>query len=153
MPLTLRPDTLKHYRRDMENHVKPHLGAKPLTQLTAADLRKLYDTLKRNGRVTPRSGQNGGLSGATVHGIHATLHHALRAAAEQGLIPINPADGVEPPKVIRQPMKILSEEQLDIFLKTIEADEIWYDFFYTELTTGLRCGEICALQRNDLNFR
>ena len=42
---------MEHYRRDMENHITPRLGAKPLTQLTAADLRKLYDTLKQNGRV------------------------------------------------------------------------------------------------------
>ena len=105
MSATLRPSTLEHYRRDMENHVKPYLGRKPLAQLTAADLRKFYDSLKRNGSVKPRSGQSHGLSGATVHGIHATLHQALKAAKEQGFIPANPADAVEPPKVIHQPMK------------------------------------------------
>ena len=146
MAVPLRPGTLEHYRRDMENHVKPRLGAKPLTQLTAADLRKLYDTLKRNGRMKPRCGQSPGLSSTTVHGIHTTLHHALKAARDQGLIPVNLADEVEPPKVIRQPMKILTEKQLDIFLTAIKADEFWYDFFYTELTTGLRRDEICGLK-------
>ena len=52
----------------------------------------------------PRPGHSRGLSSTTVHGIHTTLHHALRAAVEQGLIPINPADEVEPPKVVRQPI-------------------------------------------------
>ena len=56
---------------------------------------------------------------------------------EQGLIPANPADEVEPPKAIRQPMNILNEDQLDTFMDAIKADSIWYDFFYTELTTGL----------------
>ena len=153
MSLTLRPDTLKHYRSDMEYYVKPHLGSKLLTQLTAADLRKLYDTLKQTGRVKSRPGQNSGLSSNTVHGIHTTLHHALRVAAEQGLIPINPADEVEPPKVIRQPMKILNEEQLDLFMDVIQKDAIWYDFFYTELTTGLRRGEICGLMWSDFDER
>ena len=153
MSATLRPSTLEHYRRDMKNHVKPYLGRKPLAQLTAADLRKLYDSLKRNGSVKPRSGQSRGLSGATVHGIHATLHQALKAAKEQGLIPANPADAVEPPKVIHQPMKILNEEQLDVFMETIKADPIWYDFFYTELTTGLRRGEICGLMWTDFDER
>ena len=50
-------------------------------------------------------------------------------------------------------MKVLNEEQLDIFMKTIEADEIWYDFFYTELTTGLRRGEICSLMWSDFDDR
>ena len=35
-------------------------------------------------------------------------------------------------------MNILNEEQLDAFMETIKADLIWHDFFYTELTTGLR---------------
>ena len=153
MSATLRPSTLEHYQRDMENHVVPYLGKKMLSQVTAADLRKLYDSLKKNGRVKPRSGQNHGLSSTTVHGIHTTLHHALSAAVEQGLIPTNPADEVEPPKVIRQPVNILNEEQLDNFMDTIKADPIWHDFFYTELTTGLRLGEICGLMWTDFDGR
>ena len=153
MPATLRPGTLEHYRKDMENHVMPYLGRKMLTQITAADLRKLYDRLKKNGRIKPRPGQGRGLSGTTVHNIHATLHHALRAAVDQGLIPTNPADAVEPPKVIRQPMNILNEGQLDVFMETVAADPVWHDFFYTELTTGLRRGEICALMWTDFDER
>ena len=153
MSSTLRPGTLEHYRRDMKNHVVPYLGKKMLSQVTAADLRKLYDTLKKSGRVKPRPGQGHGLSSATVHGIHTTLHHALRAAMEQGLIPTNPADEVDPPKVIRQSMNILNEEQLDTFMDTIKADPIWHDFFYTELTTGLRLGEICGLMWTDFDGR
>ena len=153
MSTTLRPSTLEHYQRDMTNHVIPYLGQKSLPQITAADLRKLYDTLKRNGRMNPRPGQGRGFSSTTVHGIHTTLHHALRAAVEQGLIPTNPADEVEPPKVVRQPMNVLNEEQLDIFMKTIEVDPVWYDFFYTELTTGLRRGEICGLMWSDFDER
>ena len=153
MAVTLRPSTLEHYRKDLTNHVTSYLGIKLLTQVTAMDLRKLYDTLKRNGRMNRRPGQSRGLSSNTVHGIHTTLHHALKAAKDQGLIPTNPADEVEPPKVIRQPMKILNEKQLDAFMDVIRQDAIWYDFFYTELTTGLRRGEICGLMWSDFDTR
>ena len=153
MSATLRPSTLENYQKDMENHVIPYLGQKTLTQITATDLRKLYDTLKESGRVSPRSDQGHGLSSTTVHGIHTTLHHALRAAVEQGLIPANPADEVEPPKVIRQPMNVLNEEQLDTFMAIIQKNPFWYDFFYTELTTGLRRGEICGLMWSDFDER
>ena len=54
MASILRPSTLDHYRRDMEHHVKPYLGQKKLTQITASDLRKLYGDLKKQGRVHPR---------------------------------------------------------------------------------------------------
>ena len=80
MASVLRLSTLEHYHSDMEHHVKPYLGQKKLTQITPADLRKLYDTLKQCGRVHPRPGQSRGLSTTTVHGIHTTLHHALKSA-------------------------------------------------------------------------
>ena len=33
----------------------------------------------------------------------------------------------------------------------VEQDEVWRDFFQTELMTGLRRGEICGLQWSDFN--
>ena len=153
MESVLRPGTINHYRRDMEHHVKPHLGQKKLTQITASDLRKLYDDLKKQGRVHPRPGQSRGLSTTTVHGIHTTLHHALKSTVDQRLLPHNPADHVEPPKVAHKSMTILNEEQLDTFLAAVEQDPIWKDFFYTELTTGLRLGEICGLMWSDFDAR
>ena len=153
MVAILRPSTLEHYRSDMEHHVKPYLGQKKLTQITASDLRKLYDDLKKQGRVHPRPGQSRGLSTTTIHGIHTTLHHALKSAVDQRLLPHNPADHVEPPKVAHKSMTILNEEQLDTFLAAVEQDPIWKNFFYTELTTGLRLGEICGLMWSDFDAK
>ena len=153
MALTLRPGTLEQYRSYFEHHVKPYLGQKKLTQITAADLRTLYQTLLERGRLNPCPGQGPGLSPATVHGIHAALHQALQAAADQGLMPNNPAKHAEPPKVPHKAMNILTEEQLEVFLDAAGKDPIWRDFFYTELTTGLRLGEICGLMWSDFDER
>ena len=68
-------------------------------------------------------------------------------------MPNNPARHVEPPKVSHKAMNILTEEQLEIFLDAAGKDPIWRDFFYTELTTGLRLGEICGLMWSDFNGR
>lgn len=153
MAATLRPSTLNGYRRSLELHVKPHLGANPLAKITAADLQSLYRTLQETGRVHPRDGQSPGLSARTVHGIHTTLHHALKTAMEQNLIPSNPAAEVDPPKFIGAPMKVLTETQLDTFMTAIEKDKLWHDFFYTAVTTGLRRGEICALRWEDFDTK
>jgi integrase len=36
-------------------------------------------------------------------------------------------------------------------MKAIEKEPLWYDFFYTEMTTGLRQGEICGLKWIDFD--
>ena len=153
MAATLRPTTLNGYRRSLELHVKPYLGNKALSKITATDLRSFYRTLQETGRVHPRDGQSPGLSARTVHGIHTTLHHALKTAMEQNLIPNNPAAEVDPPKFDGTPMKILTGAQLDAFMRVIEKDAFWHDFFYTAVTTGLRRGEICALRWEDFDTK
>ena len=36
-------------------------------------------------------------------------------------------------------------------MEVIKSDGKWYDFFYTEITTGLRKGEICGLRWEDFD--
>mgnify|MGYP002473259102 CR=1 FL=1 len=74
---TVRESTLDGYRRDLNNHVKPYLGEKPLLKITPADLSELYQALLERGRVVRKKASGFGLSPTTVHGIHTTLHHAL----------------------------------------------------------------------------
>ena len=148
---SVRPGTLEGYRKDMDNHVKPYLGERLLIKLTSDDLRELYQLLLKRGRKLPRQNCGPGLAPATVRGIHTTLHHALKAAVDEGLIPFNPAEKVTPPRVQNAPKQVLTHDQLEKFLCAIRFDPIWHDFFYTELTTGLRRGELCGLTWKDFD--
>lgn len=86
-----------------------------------------------------------------VRKIHMLLHESLETAMQQRLIVNNPTNGTTIPKNNYPAKQILNDEQLDRFMETIKTDEHWYDFFYTELTTGLRRGEICGLRWEDFD--
>ncbi|MEY8262549.1 site-specific integrase, partial [Oscillospiraceae bacterium 50-60] len=91
------------------------------------------------------------LASGTVRRIHTTLHGALKAAQQAHLIASNPTEQITAPRFSYGAKQILTDEQLDVFMKVIAEDEVWCDFFYTELTTGLRRGEICGLKWEDFD--
>ena len=91
------------------------------------------------------------LADSMLRCIHMMLHEALDMAVRLRLIVKNPTVGTTIPKNNYPPKQILNDEQLERFMQRIRQDERWYDFFYTELTTGLRRGEICGLRWEDFD--
>ena len=141
------PLTMKRYEGTVVRHIKPYLGEKIISQVTGKEIQKLYDTLARHGnKITGE-----GLASGTIRGIHSMFHEAMGAAQQAGLIPRNPTEDIDAPKFSYKAKKVLTEGQLEKFMEAIREDEIWYDFFYTELTTGLRRGEICGLKWEDFD--
>lgn len=147
----LRNSTFVGYSKNIDNHIKLTLGTKRLTQLKTSDIQKLYNNLKESGRMKNTDIYGEGLSNSTVRRIHMILHEALECAVREGIIPSNPTDGTTLPKIIRKEKTVLKKDELEKLIEVIKKDEIWHDFFYTEVMTGMRRGEICALKWSDFD--
>ena len=149
----LRKSTMDGYRMYAEQYIKPRLGGKKMTSITTADIQRMYTKLRKDGRVHEHPEQGHQLSANTIRRIHTMLHRAMADAVRAHVIPRNPADGVTLPKADRTAKRVLTDKELDNFMETIKGDPLWHDFFYTELTTGLRRGEICGLMWSDFDER
>ena len=148
---TVRPGTLEGYHRYIEYYIKPQLGDKQISLLSQQDIQRMYRRLKTEGRIHEHPEMGHQLSDSMVRHIHTTLHAALKDAVQAHVIPRNPTEGTTAPKPNYKPKRILTGEELDAFRAVVEQDEVWWDFFQTELMTGLRRGEICGLQWSDFD--
>ena len=147
----IRASTADGYRRYIDNHIKPYLGDKQITQVTTADVQKMYNTLKEAGRIREDAEKGKTLSGSMVRSVHMLLHEAMDGAVREGLVPCNPTRGTTIPKNDHKEKKVLLESQIETLIQAVNSDEIWRDFFKTELMTGMRRGEICGLRWEDFD--
>ena len=148
----LRPNTQMSYERRIYQHIIPNLGPIPLNKLTTGDIQQFYTRLKQNGRLLRQEQYGEGLSDQTVRGIHTTFHAALDKAVSEKIIPRNPSDFCRLPSAKAREMQVLSPEEVQRLLIQAKEDSC-FELLLLELSTGLRRGEICALQWGDLSFR
>ena len=149
--VTLRPSTVRGYRR-YAKQINRSLGEKQIGLITTQQIQRMYNKLKRDGRERAREKFGDGLSDSSVRSIHMLLHEVMEAAVQARLIAKNPTAGTKIPKCNYPDKKILNESELAVFIEAIEREPLWRDFFYTEITTGLRRGEICGLKWSDLDI-
>ena len=147
----IRISTANRYQLMVEQYAIPRIGNIKLTKLTAHDLQKLYKELMENGRIDRKSGHgNPGLSSTTVRSLHLMLHNALDRAVKEKLILSNPTENCIIPKIEKQEMKILHPDHISAYLDAAEQRGA-LPMFYLELVSGLRKGELVALQWSDLD--
>ena len=146
----LRPSTLKSYRYECEK-ICEYIGDKQVKLLTTADCQRMYNKFKKSGRTKNVAELGREMADSTVRRLHMMFHEAMDAAQRRRLIASNPTEETEVPGCNYKEMTVLNEEQLEKYMEAIKTDPVWHDFFYLELTTGLRLGEICGLKWEDFD--
>lgn len=149
--MSLRKTTQSAYENRIYNHIIPEIGKIPLDKLAQNDLQQFYTRLKKNGRLQYTENLGKGLSDRMIRSVHGNCRTALDKAVADGLIYENPAIGCKlPPKKGRE-MQVLTREEMQRFLIQAKFDG-YFEILLIALTTGMRRGEVMALQWDDLNF-
>lgn len=142
-----RPGTRRIYEGYLRLYIRPGLGHIPLNRLTAKDMQRFFAWLKTEGRADQSDGETG-LADSQLRNIHSLCWRALEKAVSENLIPQNPASGCKLPPARKGEMNVLSRESMQKLL--IQAkEEKYYELFLLEFATGLRLGELTALQWED----
>ena len=145
-----RPGTRRIYEGYLRLYIRPGLGHIPLNRLTAKDMQQFFVWLKTEGRADQSDGETG-LADSQLRNIHSLCWRALEKAVSGNLIPQNPASGCKLPPARKGEMNLLSREAMQKLL--IQAkEEKYYELFLLEFATGLRLGELTALQWEELNL-
>jgi integrase len=134
------PRTWKRHEEITRLHIAPVLGKTKLDKLNPLQVQALY-----------RKKLDAGLSPTTVRRIHATLYKSLKQALRWQLIPRNVCEFVTPPRATKVEIEALTKEQVKALLDVARSDRL-YALYVLACTTGMRQGEILALQWDCVDF-
>ena len=132
--------TRDSYRWILVQYVLPTLGDRRLDQLGPLEIQELYNSMTARG-LSPR----------TVRYTHSILRSAVAQAVRWRMLPGNPADLVELPKMVRKEMRALSTREAADFLEAIRGDR-WETLWELLLVTGLRPSEALGLKWGDVDW-
>ena len=86
----------------------------------------------------------------TVLHIHRLLHKSLDQGVRWHLLVRNPLDAVEPPRVHRKEMNVISGDQINRLIAAAEG-AIFHIPVVLAVTTGMRRGELLGLKWSDID--
>ncbi len=145
----LKESTKSNYIYMYDMHIRDGLGIKSIAKIKYSDIKKFYISLIRDKGFKPHS----------MEIIHTILHPVFTVAVRDGVIRLNPTDGVmseikrshdwETPK-----RHALTIEQQKAFIDYVSNSRYrhWLPLFTVMLGTGGRVGEIVGLRWQDCDF-
>lgn len=141
--ISLKPSTYDLYETLIDTLIKTELGQLKLKDIKPVHIQAFYNKLYDNGK---------GYSTSTIQKVNNILNPAFKTAIKNELINKNPVDSIEMPKHKEKQVRALTIEEQNVFVE--EAKNSWYfSAFVVALDTGLRCGELLALEWNDIDLK
>ena len=170
----VRHSTYDSYRRNIDLHVLPALGGRPIERLTPDDIDVFYATLLTEGRKKPMGSKAKGkrstaktpkgdgevddkpvgLAPKTVRNIHLMLNKAMNDAQRKGIVIRNVVSLADAPTLRNRQegnIKAWDVKQLRTFLDSVR-DHRLHPAFHLSSHTGMRRGEVLGLRWCDVDL-
>jgi integrase len=135
----VKPATYDSYKSVVNGHLVPRFGDDALSAIARPSLRQFTADLLESGR-----------SAKTARNVLTILHKILEDPLEDGYLRSNPAHKFRKPKVSLERVDFLTPEEVHQFLNHVSPAT--YPLFLTAVMTGMRRGELLALQRGDIDW-
>lgn len=127
---SLKPCTVRTYKTAIRNHILPALGAVKLADLHPHMVQGFVNGLE--------------LSPASARLVYQVFHRALEKAVDLDYIPRNPSDRCELPRMERQEIHPLDDQQVAALLAAAKGTRLEH-LITVALFTGMRQSELLGL--------
>lgn len=146
---TCKIRTYERYKQVIDKHILNKLGNYEIEGLTPSILQKLVSDLLINGNLRTKEG----LSANTVNCIISVIQSSLKTANMLGYTHSYIGDKIIRPKIVEKQVSCFTiQEQAKIERYILNSNKIKLYGIIICLYSGLRIGELLALEVNDIDF-
>jgi len=137
--ISVKASTFTTYKGRVNGSLMRAFGDRKLTGIGTADVQRFLADLSRAGR-----------SPSTLRAYLVLLHNMFEQAIRWDYLLVNPTHGIKPPRLPHKEMDSLTPDEVRALLHG--ADDRYYALLATAIMTGMRQGELLALQWDDINW-
>ena len=139
---TIREKSYDDYKGVIKNHILPRLGKYNINKLTPEIITNTWSAMIKEG-----------YSATLTKHCQARLSVALTSAVKRNILSRNPCQYATVPKVLPKEIHILEEKDYQEILSYTKSNyPEYYGIIFIALQTGMRRGELCALQWRDIDL-
>lgn len=155
----LADKTYHRYCEMLDLRIIKALGKIKMEKLNPVVIKKFYSelrepmTLERKYRSGKTKQVTVTLSDQSVKHHHRLISTILQSAYKDGIIKENPCSRIDAPKVDKENPPEYDADQISALIEALEDVELKFKvFMHIALAGGLRLGEICGLEWQDINY-